>query len=59
MCAAEFRPAFDIPKTVEQAIAMLETWGQVSTMTFDPRRAAAAAQILKYALIDKEVKEKS
>lgn len=47
---AEFHPAFDMPTTPAQAVAMLKAWGDPGCATFDYRHAAEAAEILGDAL---------
>lgn len=47
--AAAFNPAFDMPTTPREAIAMLEAWGSPRVGTFRPDKAAAAAALLRDA----------
>lgn len=56
----EFRPAFEMPKTYEQALAVLEQWGQPTTFTFGHERAARIAKIMAYVRgvwIDEQVRK--
>jgi len=41
-----FNAAFDMPATAEQAIAVLERWGDPLVMTFSAARAKQAARLL-------------
>lgn len=45
----EFRPAFDMPRTAEEAIQVLEKWGKDYVMTFRARRAKVCAELLRAA----------
>lgn len=45
-----FRPAFDMPRTPAQAVAVLDAWGSPLCMTFSADRAKAAAELLRPAL---------
>lgn len=47
---SEYNPAFDTPTTPAQALAWLEKQGEPSCMTFDHRKAAAAARLLGDAM---------
>jgi hypothetical protein len=42
-----FQPAFDMPTTAEEALAVLEKWSKPSTMTFSSERAKRVYEILK------------
>lgn len=44
-----FNAAFDMPATAEQAIAVLERWGEPLTMTFSAERAKQCARLLRDA----------
>lgn len=46
----EFDSAFDMPTTPEEALAWLEKQGDPLCMTFSPRHAARAAQLLTDAM---------
>lgn len=48
--AEKFNPAFDMPGTPEQAIAVLREWGKPSVMTFRHERAAQCARLLADAM---------
>ncbi len=47
----EFRPAFDYPRTAEEAIEVIEQWGKPSVMTFSSSRAKVCAELLKAAAL--------
>lgn len=47
----DFNPAFDMPSTAAQAVEMLRAWGNPTVHTFQPARAAKAAEILINALV--------
>lgn len=44
--ARVFRPAFDMPTTAAEALAVILAWGDPLTMTFDPRRAKRAGELI-------------
>ena len=52
--SAEFQPAFDTPKTVQQVIEMLEAWGNQTCYTFNSDKAKAAFVVLKKAFTPKD-----
>jgi hypothetical protein len=41
-----FQPAFDTPRTADEALAMFEAWGDPSTKTFAHSRAAIGARLI-------------
>lgn len=43
----QFNPAFDMPETVEQAVAVIASWGSPSVMTFSSQRAKRCADLLQ------------
>jgi hypothetical protein len=44
---SEFDPAFEMPTTVQEALAVLKEWGKPSVMTFSSDRARVIYKILK------------
>jgi hypothetical protein len=48
--ARQYRPAFDMPTTPEEALAWLTKQGEPGVMTFSREKAARAAQLLADAL---------
>lgn len=48
----KFEPAFDMPRTAEEAVAVIEAWGDPSCMTFSTARAKRCAELLKRSTED-------
>lgn len=46
----KFHPAFDMPNTPAEALAVLQAWGDPLTMTFNPKRSARCAELLQCAV---------
>lgn len=42
-----FDPAFDMPETAEQAVAVLYAWGSPHCMTFSAERSRRCAELLE------------
>ena len=47
---SEFQPAFDMPATAKQALAVIQAWGDPSCMTFSVSRCKAAWKLLSDAM---------
>lgn len=45
----EFRPAFDTPRNVAEAMAVLQKWSEGTCYTFSHRRAKVVYEILHYS----------
>lgn len=42
----DFNPAFDMPRTAREALAVVAAWGDPGTMTFTSEKAKCCAELL-------------
>lgn len=47
----EFRPAFDMPETYLQAVAVIKAWGSPLCMTFSAHRAKRCSDLLSGSVV--------